>query len=83
MQATQAHAVGGEATAWNDGVRMWMVRQRRLPGALDQRHTDLCAEMLRIGTNGAQGLRNDLEQQAHAGKGRPRSYWLESVMELN
>ena len=40
-----------------------MVGQRRTPGVQDQRHTDLRAEMLGVGGDGAQRLRGELEQQ--------------------
>jgi hypothetical protein len=56
-------AIRGEATAGNDAVHMRMVRQRRAPGVQDQRHTNLCTEMLRVGGDGAQRLRGNLEQQ--------------------
>ena len=58
-----ALTVGGEATAGHDAVHMRMVRQRRAPGVQDQRHADLRAEMLRVGSDGAQRLGGDREQQ--------------------
>ena len=58
-----ARTVGGEATAGNDAMHMRMVRQRRAPRMQDQGHTDVRAEMLRVGGDGAQRLRSDLEQQ--------------------
>ena len=42
---------------------MRMVGQRRTPRMQDQGHTDLRAEMLRVGGDSAQGLGGDLEQQ--------------------
>ena len=57
-----ALTVGGEATAGHDAVHMRMVRQRRAPGMQDQRHANLGAEMLGVGSNSAQGLGGDREQ---------------------
>src|SRR5438552_17546014 len=42
---------------------MRMVRQRRAPSMQDQGHANLRAEMLRVGGDGAQRLRGELEQQ--------------------
>ena len=45
-------------------MHMGMMRERGTPGMQDERGTDLCAEMLRIGGDGAQRLGRDIEQQA-------------------
>src|ERR1700688_841043 len=44
-------------------MHMWMMCQRRAPRMQDQWYTDLRAEMLRVGSDGAQRLRSNLEQQ--------------------
>ena len=61
-QASQRTPSGDSPPAGHDAVHMRMMRQRGAPGVQDQRHADLRAEMLRIGSDGAQRLRGDREQ---------------------
>lgn len=55
--------VTGNAAARHDAMHVRMVRQCRTPGMQDQRRTDVCAQMFRIGRDGDQRFRRHLEQK--------------------
>lgn len=56
-----AFAIEGEPATRNDAMHVGMVRQCRTLGVQDQRDTDLRAQMLGIGGDGAQRLGGDIE----------------------
>jgi hypothetical protein len=57
-------AVGREATARDDTVQVRMMHEGLSPTVQDGEEADLCAEMLGIGGDGAQGLGGRAKQEA-------------------
>ena len=56
-------AIGGKAAPWDNAMKVRMMGHRRAPGVEHGGKADACAEMFRIGGDGAQGLGCGLEQE--------------------
>jgi hypothetical protein len=57
-----SRAIRGNAATWNDAMQMRMANKSLAPGMEHSEESDLCAQMLGVSRNGAQGLGGGSEE---------------------